>query len=46
MSSVVMLVSVDYSPFSEQRLPYSLRRVPGTAQPFSSVYARGSITVK
>ncbi|MEO9656465.1 hypothetical protein [Marinomonas sp.] len=26
MSSVVMLVFVDYSPFSEQRLPYSLRR--------------------
>ncbi len=41
MSSVVMLVFVDYSLFSEQRLPYSLRR--GT---FSSVYARGSITIK
>ncbi|QHJ10387.1 hypothetical protein FX988_00599 [Paraglaciecola mesophila] len=46
MSSVVMLVSVDYSSLNEQRLPYSLRRSPVTAQPFSSVYVRGSITVK
>ncbi len=41
MSSVGMLVFVDYSFFNEQRLPYSFRR-----STFSSVYARGSITVK
>ncbi|WOI35681.1 hypothetical protein R1T43_11345 [Alteromonas sp. CI.11.F.A3] len=46
MASVAPVVLMDYSSFNEQRLPYSLRRVPVTAQPFSSVYVRGSITVK
>jgi hypothetical protein len=41
MSSVGMLVFVDYSFFNEQRLPYSFRR-----STFSSVYAREAITAK
>jgi len=36
MSSVLMLVFVDYSFLNEQRLPYSLRRSPVSAQPFQS----------
>ncbi len=34
MSSVVMLVFVDYSSLNEQRLPYSLRRDPGDRSAF------------